>query len=188
MNNSFLTPQAIIQFIKSTADIRKIGLNLINSEQAKSFIQNELGKNYQQLKTNLLLAYNNTENSTAGLKKAQQLQYSKKLQLYKEVANRLIQKHGLSFHSAVILAGGFVGIQQNKVVQFLNSKGYTATTQFVQKYYNNNQNFLKKLMKKDNVIVPGWNDQIISSDLELGTDPKTEQLVPVPDQVLDVNI
>ena len=185
MFGSMLTPETIISFIKNNADIKKIAMNFINSQEAKQFIENDLGKNYEELKNNLFMAFNNTKNSECGLKKQQMLEESKKLELYKECANKLIQKYGLSFHSAVILAGGFVGIDQNRVVEFLNSKGYSATKEFIERYYKNNENFLKKLMKKENVIIPGWNDDISSSDLELDSSPKKEELVQVPDEKLD---
>jgi hypothetical protein len=181
-----LSPQNIIGFIKNNADIQKIAMNFINSQEAKQFIENDLGKNYEQLKTNLFAAFSSTPNSDAGIKKAQQLEEGKKLEMYKELANKLIQKHGLAFHSSVILAGGFTGIDQYKVVEFLNSKGYSASKDFVERYYNKNENFLKKLMKKDGVIIQKWNDEISSSDLELGSSPdKKEELVPVPDEKLD---
>jgi hypothetical protein len=160
-------------------------MNFINSQEAKAFIENDLGKNYEELKTNLFAAFTSTSNSDAGIKKAQQLEEGKKLEMYKELANKLIQSHGLSFHSSVILAGGFVGIEQIKVVEFLKTKGYSATKEFVDNYYKNNEGFLKQLLKKDNVIIPGWNDAISSSDLELESSPKKEELVPVPDEKLD---
>ena len=186
MFGNMLTPQNIVGFIKNNADIKKIAMNFINSQEAKLFIENDLGKNYEQLKTNLFAAFSTTPNSDAGIKKAQQLEEGKKLEMYKDLANKLIQKHGLAFHSSVILAGGFVGIDQYKVVEFLNNKGYSASKEFIEKYYNKNESFLKKLLKKDNVIIPGWNDEISSADLELGSSPdKKEELVPVPDEKLD---
>lgn len=186
MFGNMLTPQNIIGFIKSNTDFNKLALNFINSQEAKSFIENDLGKNYEELKTNLFAAFTSTSNSDAGIKKAQQLEEGKKLEMYKELANKLITTHGLSFHSSVILAGGFVGIDQYKVVEFLKSKGYSATKEFVNNYYKNNEGFLKKLLKKDGVIIKNWNDEISSSDLELGSSPdKKEELVPVPDEKLD---
>lgn len=185
MFGNMLTPQNIVGFIKNNADFNKMFQNFINSQEAKSFIENDLGKNYEELKSNLFTAFNSTKNSDAGIKKAQQLEEGKKLEMYKELANKLIQDHGLSFHSSVILAGGFVGIKQNKVVEFLKSKGYSATKEFVENYYKNNEGFLKRLLKKDNVVIPGWNDEISSSDLELDSSPKQEELVPVPDEKLD---
>lgn len=185
MFGNMLTPQNIINFIKSNADIKKIALNFINSEEAKSFIENDLGKDYEELKANLFGAFSATKNSNAGLKKAQQIEETKKLEMYKELANRLIQKHGLSFHSSVILAGGFVGIEQSKVVEFLNNKGFSASKDFVEHYYKTNEKFLKNLMKNDGVIIPGWNDTIVSSDLELDTNVQNKELVQVPDENLE---
>lgn len=185
MFGNMLTPQNIINFIKSNADIKKIAMNFINSQEAKAFIENDLGKDYEELKTNLFGAFNATKNSNAGLKKAQQIEESKKLEMYKELANNLIKKHGLSFHSSVILAGGFVGINQTKVVEFLNNKGFSATTDFVEHYYKTNEKFLKNLMKNDGVIVPGWNDAITSSDLELDTNVQNKELIQVPDEKLE---
>jgi hypothetical protein len=180
-----LTPQNIIGFIKSNTDFNKLAMNFINSQEAKQFIENDLGKNYEELKNNLFMAFSSTKNSDAGIKKAQQLEEGKKLEMYKELANKLIQTHGLSFHSSVILAGGFVGIDKYKVVEFLNSKGYSASKDFVENYYKNNEGFLKKLLKKDGVIVPGWNDAISSNDLELSSSPVNKDMVPVPDENLD---
>lgn len=185
MFGSMLTPANIVGFIRGNADIKKIGMNFINSQEAKSFIENDLGKNYEELKANLFAAFTSTKNSDAGLKKAQQLEEGKKLEMYKELATKLIHTHGLSFHSSVILAGGFVGIDQYKVVEFLNSKGFSATKDFVNHYYKTNESFLKKLLKKDGVIIPGWNDQISSADLELETSPKNTEMVQVPDENLD---
>lgn len=185
MFGNMLTPQNIIGFIKSNTDFNKLAMNFINSQEAKQFIENDLGKNYEELKNNLFMAFSSTSNSDAGIKKAQQLEEGKKLEMYKELANKLIQTHGLSFHSSVILAGGFTGIDQYKVVEFLNSKGYSASKDFVEKYYKNNEGFLKKLLKKDGIIIKNWNDEISSSDLELASSPKKEELVPVPDEKLD---
>lgn len=186
MFGNMLSPQNIVNFIRSNADIKKIGMNFINSQEAKSFIENDLGKDYEELKNNLFAAFTTTKNSDVGVKRAQQIEESKKLEMYKELANKLITSHGLSFHSSVILAGGFVGIDQKKVVEFLNSKGFSATKEFVNHYYKTNEGFLKKLMKKDGVIIPKWNDEISSADLELGSSPdKKEELVPVPDEKLD---
>lgn len=185
MFGNMLTPQNIINFIKSNADIKKIAMNFINSQEAKAFIENDLGKDYEELKTNIFGAFTATKNSNAGLKKAQQIEESKKLEMYKELANNLIKKHGLSFHSSVILAGGFVGINQTKVVEFLNNKGFSATTDFVEHYYKTNEKFLKNLMKNDGVIVPGWNDAITSSDLELDTNVQNKELIQVPDEKLE---
>lgn len=93
MFGNMLTPQNIIGFIKSNADIKKIGMNFINSQEAKSFIENDLGKNYEELKNNLFVAFNTTKNSDVGIKKAQQIEESKKLDMYKELANKLITTH-----------------------------------------------------------------------------------------------
>ena len=185
MFGNMLTPQNIINFIKSNADIKKIAMNFINSQEAKAFIENDLGKDYEDLKANLFGAFSATKNSNAGLKKAQQMEESKKLEMYKELANNLIKKHGLSFHSSVILAGGFVGINQTKVVEFLNNKGFSASKDFVEHYYKTNEKFLKNLMKNDGVIIPGWNDTIVSSDLELDTNVQNKELVQVPDEKLE---
>lgn len=182
---NMLSPQNIIGFIKSNTDFNKLAMNFINSQEAKQFIENDLGKNYEELKNNLFMAFSSTSNSDAGIKKAQQLEEGKKLEMYKELANKLIQTHGLSFHSSVILAGGFTGIDQYKVVEFLNSKGYSASKDFVEKYYKNNEGFLKKILKKDGVIIPGWNDEISSNDLELSSSPVNKEMVPVPDENLD---
>lgn len=35
------------------------------------------------------------------------------------------------------------------------------------------------------LLFHGWNDEISSSDLELDSSPKQEELVPVPDEKLD---
>lgn len=186
MFGNMLTPQNIVNFIRSSADIKKIGMNFINSQECKAFIENDLGKDYEELKNNLFVAFSSAKNSDVGVKRAQQIEESKKLEMYKELANKLISSHGLSFHSSVILAGGFVGIDQKKVVEFLNSKGFSATKEFVNHYYKTNEGFLKKLMKKDGVIIPKWNDEISSSDLEINSDVKNkEEKVQVPDEILE---
>lgn len=77
------------------------------------------------------------------------------------------------------------GIEQLKVVEFLKSKGYTATKEFIENYYKINEGFLKKLLKKDKVIIPGWNDVIDSSDLEIDSTVKNSETVPVPEENLE---
>ena len=188
MFGNMFTPETIISFVKNTADVKNVAMNFINSQECKNFIENDLGKNYDELKTNLFAAFNSTKNSESGLKKQQMLEESKKLELYKECANKLIKEHGLAYHSAVILAGGFVGIDQMKIVDFLNSKGYSATKDFIERYYKNNENFLKKLLKNDGCIIPGWNDDISSSDLELDKDVKNKEMIPVPDEILEEDL
>lgn len=189
-----LTPSFIINFLKNSADLKKIGMNLINSEEAKAFIENDLGFDYNSLKENLTIALASTKKSLAGEKKKQEMEESQKLEAYRNIANSLIKDDGLSVYSAIILAAGFVGIDTKKVVEFLNSKGYSATKERVLHYYNNNEGFLKSLFKKHGKIVPGWNDSIDSSDLELEEIPKTnnknekEKLVEVPDEILEEQI
>jgi hypothetical protein len=56
------------------------------------------------------------------------------------------------------MSAGFVGIDKQKVVDFLKQKGYSASIERIENYYSKNENFLKGLMKKHNHIVPGWND------------------------------
>lgn len=182
--NSWLTPQSIINFLKNNSDFKKIGMNVLNSEEGKSFIQNDLGYNYEDFKGNLTNLFLNTKKSQNGLKKQQEVQEGKKLQNYKQLANSLVQKHGLSLHSAIILAAGFVGIDKKKVSDFLKNKGYSASVQFVEKYYNKNEDFLKSILKSDGVIVKGWNDAIQSSDLEIEASKKDQRLIQVPDDDL----
>lgn len=186
MFENFLTPQYIVNFLKNNADIKKIGLNLINSEEGKKFIEEDLGYDYNDLKTNLMNVLTTTKKSNSGMKKQQEVEDSKKLENYKNLANKLIKDHGLSLHSGIILAAGFVGIDKSKVSEFLKQKGYSASVEFVGNYYKKNEGFLKSLMKSDNVIVPGWNDDITASDLEIEitTDKTKKDLVQVPDDDL----
>lgn len=186
--SSMLSPQMIVNFIKNSADIKKLANNLFSSQECKDFIVNDLGYDYESLKSNLFTALASTKRSEPGIKKQRDVEESKKLENYRSLANNLIKKHGLSLHSAIILASGFVGIEKFKVSEFLKQKGYSASEGFVEKYYNKNENFLKSIMKKDGVIVPGWNDEIESSDLEIESsheNKKEEKLVQVPDDDLE---
>ena len=61
--SSWLTPQSIINFLKTNADVKKIGMNLINSEEGKSFIENDLGFDYADFKGNLTNLFLNTKKS-----------------------------------------------------------------------------------------------------------------------------
>lgn len=70
------------------------------------------------------------------------------------MATKLINVNGLSVYSAIILSAGFIGIDVNKVVQFLNQKGYNATKQKIQNYYKNNEGFLKSILKNNGTIIP----------------------------------
>lgn len=185
--SSMLSPQMIVNFLKSNVDIKKLATNLFNSQECKDFIVNDLGYDYESLKTNLMTAIASTKRSESGIKKQRDIEDSKKLQNYRSLANNLIRKHGLSLHSSIILAAGFVGIEKYKVSEFLKKKGYSASEGFVEKYYNKNENFLKSIMKKDGVIVPGWNDEIESSDLEIESsdeNKQTQKLIQVPDDDL----
>lgn len=185
MFENLLTPQYIVNFLKSNADIKKIGLNLINSEEGKKFIEEDLGYDYNDLKNNLMNVLTNTKRSNVGIKKQQEVEDGKKLENYKSLAQKLIHDHGLSLHSSIILAAGFVGIDKSKVSEFLKQKGYSASVDFVGKYYKKNESFLKSLMKSDGVIVPGWNDDIEANDLEIEVNTnKKKDLVQVPDDDL----
>jgi len=184
MLDQFLTPQYIVTFLKNNADIKKIGLNFINSQEGKDFIESTLGYDFEDLKTNITEALGKTKKSNSGLKKQQEMEDGKKLEQYKSLANSLIKNHGLSLHSSIILAAGFVGIDKQKVSDFLKQKGYSASTDFVTKYYAKNESFLKSLMKSDGILVPGWNDGIESSDLELEITKNEKELVQVPDEDL----
>ena len=181
MFENFLSPQMVVNFLKNTADFKKLALNVFQSQQMKNFVQEDLGLNYEQLKVNLFNAFTNTSKSNAGKMQQQRLENAQKIQIYKELANSLIKQDGLSVYSAIILSAGFVGIQQGKVVEFLKSKGYSASKMKIENYFRNNEGFLKSILKKRGKIIPGWNDSINSSDLEIETSNDSESLVEIPE-------
>lgn len=181
MFEQYLNPKTIINFIKNTTDYKKLALNLINSEQAKEFISMQLGLDYKDFKDNLAMVFATTKRSDIGQKRQQNIEQGQKLQIYKELASSLIKEDGLSVYSAIILSAGFVGIDQNKVVEFLSNKGYSATKQRIENYYKANEGFLKSLMKRKGKVIPNWNDTIQSRDLDLDvSENKTDTLVEVP--------
>lgn len=182
MFEQYLNPKTIINFIKNNTDYKKLALNLINSEQAKEFISMQLGLDYKDFKDNMLMVFASTKKSDVGQRRQQTIQQSQKLQIYKELANSLIKDDGLSVYSAIILSAGFVGINQDQVVEFLNNKGYSATRQRIDNYYKTNEGFLKSLMKRKGKVIPGWNDTIQSRDLDLNIDDdkKADSLIEMP--------
>lgn len=184
MFNNLLSPNNIINFLKNTADYKKICLNLINSEEFKKFVEFELGLKYESLKENLSIAYLNTEKSESGLKQQKQLEESQKLIIYKDLAKQLIEENGLSVYSAIILSAGFVGIDQTKVVSFLKSKGYNASKQRIENYYKTNEGFLKQCLKQKGKIIPGWNDELESQDLEIEI-TEENKLLDLPDNSVE---
>ena len=125
-----------------------------------------------------------------GIKRQEEIEQSQKLQIYKELANSLITEDGLSVYSAIVLSAGFTGIEQNKVVEFLNNKGYSANKQKIEHYYKTNEGFLKILLKRKGKIIPGWNDSIESSDLELENNDKNnnKKLVEMPELNIEEEI
>lgn len=125
-----------------------------------------------------------------GIKRQEEIEQSQKLQIYKELANSLITEDGLSVYSAIVLSAGFTGIEQNKVVEFLNNKGYSANKQKIEHYYKTNEGFLKVLLKRKGKIIPGWNDSIESSDLELENNDKNnnKKLVEMPELTIEEEI
>lgn len=139
MFENMLTPKAIVGFIKNNTDYKKLFMNLINSEEVKQFVQEDLGLEYSSLKENLTVAFMNTKKSEIGKLKQQHVEEAQKLQIYKELANTLIKEDGLSVYSAIVLSAGFVGIDQNKVVEYLNHKGYSASKQKIEHYYKTNE-------------------------------------------------
>lgn len=179
MFEQYLNPKMIIGFLKNNTDFQKLALNIFNSEQAKDFIQTNIGLDYQSLKENLTLAIMNTKKSNFGIKRQEEIEQGQKLQVYKELANTLIKEDGLSVYSAIVLAAGFAGIDQNKVVEFLKAKGYSATKQKIEHYYNTNEGFLKSILKRKGKVIPGWNDAIESGDLDLESENK-KNLVQMP--------
>lgn len=184
MFNNLLSPNNIINFLKNTADYKKICLNLINSEEFKKFVEFELGLKYDSFKENLSIAYLNTEKSESGLKQQKQLEESQKLIIYKDLAKQLIEENGLSVYSAIILSAGFVGIDQTKVVSFLKSKGYNASKQRIENYYKTNEGFLKQCLKQKGKIIPGWNDELESQDLEIEI-TEENKLLDLPDNSVE---
>lgn len=180
MFEQYLTPKTIVNLIKTNTDYKKLFLNIVNSEEAKEFIQNDMGIDYEDLKDKITVAFINAKKSNVGIEKQHKLEQSQKLQIYKELANSLIKDDGLSVYSAIILAAGFVGIEQTKVVDFLKSKGFTASKQKIEHYYKTNENFLKTLLKRKGKIISGWNDTIESNDLSLGEETDAK-LVEIPD-------
>jgi len=184
MFNNFLNAGTIVNFLRNTADYQKIFLNILNSQEFKDFVNADLGLKYDSFKENLTIAFMNTEKSEFGLKKQQQIEETQKLSIYKDLAKSLIDEQGLSIYSAIILAAGFVGIEQNKVVDFLKSKGYTASKQKIENYYKTNEGFLKQCLKKKGKIIPGWNDEIESNDLDL-SESETNNLIEIPDNKIE---
>jgi uncharacterized protein (UPF0333 family) len=88
-------------------------------------------------------------------------------------------------YSAIVLAAGFTGIDQNKVVEFLNAKGYSATKQRIEHYYKMNEGFLKTIFKKHGKVIPGWNDAIECVDLELEENKNKTALIEIPDSSVE---
>lgn len=93
MFSNMLNPSNIISFIRNSVDIQKIATNLLNSQEAKEFIENDLGKDYNSFKDNLIGAYMNTKSSSYGLKKEKELEQTKKIEIYRELANSLIKEN-----------------------------------------------------------------------------------------------
>lgn len=189
MFEQYLSPKNILNFIKSNTDYKKLAMNLINSEQAKQFTINDLGLDYDDLKQNLLMVFATTKKSEIGQKRQQTIEQSQKLQIYKQLANSLVKDDGLSVYSAIILSAGFVGIDKNKVVEFLNNKGYNSSIQKIQHYYKTNEGFLKSLLKRKGKLIPGWNDDIESEDLDLSVnEQKKEKLIEVPNNSVEEDL
>lgn len=176
-----ITPQMVVSFIKNTTDFKKLATNIFQSQQVQTFVTEDLGLNYEQLKSNLMTAFASTSKSNAGKIQQQRMENAQKIQIYKELANSLIKQEGLSVYSAIILSAGFVGIEQGKVVDFLKSKGYSASKMKIENYYKTNEGFLKSILKKRGKIIPGWNDTITSNDLEIETSNDSESLVEIPE-------
>lgn len=186
MFEQYLNPKNIVNFIKNNTDYKKIAMNVLNSEQAKEFVLNDLGLDYEDLKQNLLMVFATTKKSDIGQKRQQTIQQGQKLQIYKQLANSLIKEDGLSIYSAIILSAGFVGIDKNKVVEFLNNKGYNSSIQKIEHYYKTNEGFLKSVLKRKGKIIPGWNDNIQSSDLDLSVnEQKKEKLIEMPNNSVE---
>lgn len=186
--SNFLTPQTIVNFLKNNADLNKIGMNFINSEEGKSFIVETLGYDYDSFKETMFTALSSIKKSDFGIKKQQEAEEGQKIKVYRDLANSLIKEDGLPIYGAVIMSAGFVGIDKNKVVEFLRQKGYSASEERIENYYKKNEDFLKGLMKKHGKIVPGWNDSIESSDLELEESKKEEKLSPIPESSLEEDL
>jgi len=186
--SNFLTPQTIVNFLKNNADLNKIGMNFINSEEGKSFIVETLGYDYDSFKETMFTALSSIKKSDFGIKKQQEAEEGQKIKVYRDLANSLIKDDGLPIYGAVIMSAGFVGIDKNKVVEFLRQKGYSASEERIENYYKKNEDFLKGLMKKHGKIVPGWNDSIESSDLELEESKKEEKLSPIPESSLEEDL
>ena len=186
--SNFLTPQTIVNFLKNNADLNKIGMNFLNSEEGKQFIVETLGYDYNSFKETLFTAFASIKKSDYGIKKQQEIEESQKIKVYRELANSLIKEDGLPIYGAVIMSAGFTGIDKSKVVEFLKQKGYSASEERIEKYYKKNEDFLKGLMKKKGKIIPNWNDSIESSDLELEENKKEEKLSPIPESSLEEDL
>lgn len=186
--SNFLTPQTIANFLRNNADLSKIGMNFLNSEEGKSFIVETLGYDYNSFKETMITALASIKKSDFGIKKQHEAEEGQKIKIYRELANTLIKEDGLPIYGAVIMSAGFVGIDKNKVVEFLKQKGYSASEERIENYYKKNEEFLKSLMKKHGKVVPGWNDEIESSDLELEENKKEEKLSPIPDTNLEEDL
>ena len=186
--SNFLTPQTIVNFLKNNADLNKIGMNFINSEEGKSFIVETLGYDYDSFKETMFTALSSIKKSDFGIKKQQEAEESQKIKVYRDLANSLIKEDGLPIYGAVIMSAGFTGIDKSKVVEFLKQKGYSASEERIENYYKKNEDFLKGLMKKKGKIIPNWNDSIESSDLELEESKKEEKLSPIPETSLEEDL
>lgn len=187
--SSYLQPRQIVGFFKNTTDVKKLIMNFINSEQAKNFVIQDLGYDYEDLKTNISMAVMNSKKSDYGLRKQQAEEQSKKLEIYKKLSGQLISENGFSYFAAVIMAAGFVGIDPRLVIQHLSEKGYTATKQRIENFYKTNLGFFKRVMKKRGVSIQGWNDSLDADELtpagvSVQTEKKTEK-IEIPDIKLE---
>lgn len=186
--SNFLTPQTIANFLRNNADLSKIGMNFLNSEEGRQFIVETLGYDYNSFKETLFTAFASIKKSDYGIKKQQEAEEGQKIKIYRELANSLIKDDGLPIYGAVIMSAGFTGIDKSKVVEFLKQKGYSASEERIENYYKKNEDFLKGLMKKKGKIIPNWNDSIESSDLELEENKKEEKLSPIPESSLEEDL
>ena len=55
--NFMITPQMVVSFIKNTTDFKKLATNIFQSQQVQTFVTEDLGLNYEQLKSNLITAF-----------------------------------------------------------------------------------------------------------------------------------
>ena len=178
-----ITVDQIVNYLTTMVDPKQLAMNLFQSQRGKKFIQQQLGKDPDDLRLKLIDAFTSAKDSQAKQAVQRKKSQAEAIQAYKILSGELISVDRLSEFDAVVMSAGLFGIDSQRVAQYLRSRGWDANSRIIENYYNKKQSWFKRLMASKGKIIPQWNDFDLAPTLQGKKDQKPLKPCPSPEQI-----